>query len=233
MNDDFPDPSDDALARRLSAELPRHHAPARLRAAIAEAAAPRARRPLWLAPALAAAATTMVLVLFFLPLLPRTVPADPVQRLVRSVVSEHTRALLWGSRRGDFIPAALPWLTQESGIGLARVFEGDASLIFVDAEPVYLEDRRGVALHYRDADGHLLTYIALPAPGLPMPERGRVQIDRFKPALVRDSGFAAWLWKHGEIACFLVSDMVSADDVERFKDYFVRVRLGTEPFPVY
>jgi len=28
-----------------------------------------------------------------------------------------------------------------------------------------------------------------------------------------------------------VSDMVSESDVERFKDYFVRLRLATEPVP--
>jgi hypothetical protein len=60
-----------------------------------------------------------------------------------------------------------------------------------------------------------------------------VQIGRWRPALVRDSGFAAWVWKQGEVGCFLVSDMVSADDVERFKEYFSRVRATTEPVPAY
>src|ERR671918_110860 len=48
--------------------------------------------------AFAAAATTLVLVLAFLPLLPRFLPTDPAQGLVRSVVAEHERALLWGAR---------------------------------------------------------------------------------------------------------------------------------------
>jgi hypothetical protein len=30
-----------------------------------------------------------------------------------------------------------------------------------------------------------------------------------------------------------VADLVSASDLERFKDYFVRVRLATEPIPAY
>src|SRR4029453_17711118 len=51
------------------------------------------------APVLAAAATTLVLGLVFLLVGPRTVPADPAERLVRSVVAEHTRALMWGARR--------------------------------------------------------------------------------------------------------------------------------------
>src|SRR5207244_4422523 len=93
------------------------------------------------------------------------------ERPMRSVVAEHERALMWGARRPEAIPTALPWLTQESGIGLTRVFGGDDRLAFRGAEPVYLEGRRGIALHYRDADGHLVTYMVLPAPALPLPDR--------------------------------------------------------------
>jgi hypothetical protein len=227
------DDSDEALGRRLGGELPRYAAPARLRVAIVEAATPPPRRPAWLAPLLAAAATTMALALFVLPVLPRITPADPVQRYVRAVVSEHARTLMWGSRHGEVLPLALPWLTEQSGIALPKVFVGDERLTFVAAEPVYLERQRGVAIHYRDVDGHMVTYVALPAPGLTVPDRGRVQIGRWRPALMRDSGFASWVWKQGDVGCFLVSDMVSADDVERFKEYFARVRATTEPVPVY
>ena len=69
----------------------------------------------------------------------------------------------------------------------------------------------------------------LPAPGLPLPERKRQQVGRFRPALVHDSGFSAWVWKQGDLACFLVADMVSEDDLTRFRGYFVRVRSGTDP----
>lgn len=230
----FSDMPDEMLSHRLAAELPRYAAPAPLRAALTRAGVPDARRTDWLVPALTAgAATALVLMLFFVPVLPRIVPVDPMQRLVHAVVAEHTRALMWGARRPDIIPAALPWLTQESGISLARVFTGDDVLTFVAAEPVYLERRRGVALHYRDADGHLVTYIALPAPGLPLPDRERIQVARFRPALAQDSGFAAWVWTERDLACFLVSDMVSEADLDRFKDYFVRVRVATEPFSAY
>jgi hypothetical protein len=221
--------SDEALGSRLAAELPRHAAPARLRHAIVAAARPRPDVRHWLSAALGAAATALLLLLVFIPMLPRITPADPVQRLVRSVVAEHTRTLMWGARRPDVIPAALPWLTQESGIGLARVFAGDDRLTFVSAEPVYLEQRRGLALHYRDEDGHLLTYVVLPAPGLPMPERQRVQVDRWRPALLRDSGFSVWVWKQGDLACFIVSSMISETDLFDFREYFVRVRVATEP----
>jgi len=232
MSNHSPD-SDDALGARLRTELRRYAVPAYLRGSIAEAAEPpRATRPGWLAPSLAAAAMALVLLLVSIPFLPRILPADPTERLVRSVVAEHTRALMWGARRQEAVPSALPWLTQESGIALKKFFGGDDRLVFVGAEPVFLEGRRGVALYYRDGDGHLVTYAALPAPGLTMPESRRVAIEnRWRPALMSDSGFSAWVWRQGDLGCFIVADMVSASDVERFKDYFVRLRVSTDPVP--
>jgi hypothetical protein len=153
--------------------------------------------------------------------------------MVRAVVSEHSRALMWGARQSQVIPTALPWLQAQSGIGLSSAFVGDDMLTFVSAEPVYLLRQRGLAVHYRDVDGHLVTYIALPAEDLKVPDRERVQIDRYRPALVKDSGFVTWVWRQRDVACFLVSDMVSIDDLERFKDYFVRVRVATEPSLAY
>jgi len=224
--------SDDAIGARLRTELRRYPAPAYLRGSIGESAEPLRARPAWLAPTLAAAATALVLVLVSIPFLPRILPADPTERLVRSVVAEHTRALMWGARRTEVGPTALPWLTQESGIALRKFFVGDDRLVFVGAEPIYLEERRGMALYYRDGDGHLVTYTALPAPGLPLPEARRIQIEnRWRPALMSDSGFSAWVWRQGDLACFIVADMVSESDVERFKDYFVRLRVSTEPVP--
>src|SRR5439155_1416615 len=135
------------VSRRARGLVERHGGAHRPRTCAATPA-PR-RRFAWLAPAFAAAATALVLVLAFVPLLPRILPADPAQRLMRSVVAEHERALMWGARRPEAIPTALPWLTQESGIDLTRVFAGDDLLAFRGAEPVYLEGRRGIALHYR------------------------------------------------------------------------------------
>jgi hypothetical protein len=228
-----PDDPNDDLGRRLRSELHRYQAPPRLRVSIIDAASPRPRRAAWLAPMLSACATALVLILFATPLLPRLTPADPLQRMTRAVISEHSRALMWGARQPQILPAAQPWLTRESGIGLSRAFGGDDRLDFIAAEPVYLERERGVALHYRDIDGHLVSYIALPALGVTMPERQRTAIGRWRPVLARDNGFATFVWKQGDVACFLVSDMVSVADLERFKDYFVRVRTATEPFPAY
>ena len=233
MSERIDDTSDEVLGRRLAPSCPATPLPPGCSVTIVEAATPRSRRPVWLTPMLSAAATAMILVLAVMPVLPRIVPADPVQRYVRAVVSEHSRAIMWGARHGEVLPTALPWLTQESGIALSRVFVGDERLEFVAAEPVYLERQRGVAIHYKDSDGHMISYVALPALGLTVPDRERVQIEKWRPALVRDSGFASLVWKQGDVGCFLVSDMVSSDDIERFKEYFVRIRVSTEPVPAY
>jgi len=234
MSGRFDDLSDEELGRRLAGELPRHAAPAHLRNAVLASGHGRSPRPAWLTPAITALATTLVLGLFFVPMLPRLVPATPTERLVRAAVSEHTRTLMWGTRR-EILPAAATELQRETGVSLARAFAGDDQLTFITAEPIYVDRHRGVALHYRDTEGHLVSYIAVavPAPGIKMPDADRVQIDRYRPALVRDSGFAAWLWRQGDVACVIVSDRVSDAERETFKDYFRRMRAATEPVPAY
>lgn len=227
------DMSDEELSQRLSNELPRYTAPASLRVAIVEAATRRPRgRLAWFPPLLAAAATALVLVLVLTPMLRRDGPADPAIRLVDSVVAEHTRVMLWGARR-EVMPTGLASLTPEAGIGLARVFAGDDEFTFLGAEPVYLDGRRGIAVHYRDIRGELVSYVILPAPGLPIPANKRVQVDRFKPALIRDRGFGAWVWTQDKVACVLVAKMDAETDLERFKDYFLRVRTSSEPYAVF
>jgi len=222
------EPGDDGLGARLARDLPRYTAPPHVRRAVLETptAAPR---PVWVTPLLSAAATALLLLLVGVGLLPPRAPADPARRLVGAVVTEHTRALRWGVRHQEGLPAA--WLTRESGIGVQRIFTGDERLGFVGAEPVYLDRERGMALHYRDVEGHLVTYVVLPAGTLTVPDRRRVQIDRFRPALIRDDGFSAWLWRQGGVACVIVADMAAPDQLDRFKDYYLRVRLATEPFP--
>jgi hypothetical protein len=233
MNGRYSDMSDEELGRHLATELPRYGASAELRARVRAIGRQSSRRSDWVRPTLAALATAAVLVLLVLPTMPRTTPADAVQRLVNVVVAEHTRTLLWGARRPDVIPVA----AEQANLRLARAFAGDDRLTFVAAEPVYLDWRRGIALHYRDVEGHDVTYVALPVPGMPMPERLRVSIQvgerTFRPVLVRTSGFAAWVWPQNDLLCFIVADLVAESDLAAFKDYFVRLRTATDPKSVY
>jgi len=225
------DPGEEARFRRLLAErLPRHAAPAHLRAAIAALAAPP-RRTFWLAPALSALATAMVLGLVALPLLPRGGEPDPLQATVRAVLSEHARSLMWGEARPETVPAALPRVMEQTGIGLSWFFQGDDEIQLINAEPLVVEGRRALALTYKDTEGHTLTYTLLPGAGMTLPKQGRVKIDGFQPLLTQIEGWSIFVWKQKDLACFLISDLVSEEDLARFKQVFLKVRQGTEPLP--
>jgi len=223
------DRGEEAQFRRLLvARLPRHAAPAHLRGRISALAAPP-RRAAWWAPALSAFATALILALVALPLLPRTVEPDPFRSLVGAVLSQHTRSLFWGERRPEAVPAALPRFMEETGIGLSWFFQGDDQIQLINAEPLIVEGRRALALTYQDTEGHTLTYMLLPGAGMALPEQGRVKVDGFRPLLTQVDGWSIFAWKQKGLACFLVSDLFSEQDLARFKQVFLKVRLGTEP----
>ncbi|MBI2154997.1 MAG: hypothetical protein HYV92_15180 [Candidatus Rokubacteria bacterium] len=225
------DPGEEARFRRLlAARLPRHAAPAHLRAAISALAAPP-HRASWVAPALSALATALVLGLVALPLLPRNVEPDPLRSLVSAVLSQHTRSLMWGEERPEAVPAALPRFMEQTGIALSWFFQGDDEIQLINAEPLVVEGRRALALTYKDRQGHTLTYMLLPGAGMALPEQGRVKIDGFRPLLTQTDGWSIFVWKQKDLACFLISDLVSEQDLTRFKQVFLKVRLGTEPPP--
>lgn len=228
---------DEELGRLLRERLPRYPASASLRAAVVQALLPDTpRRPwwtLWLAPAVSALATAMIAMLWIAPSLTATAAGDPLQLVSRAVVSEHARNILWGESRSDVVPAALPRAMEESGVALNWVFTGDEDIQLINAKPTYLEGRRGIELAYEDAHGHTVTYVILPAGKVVLPERGRVQVDRWRPLLRKENGFSLIVWRQQGLLCVLVSDLVSDNDLNRFKQYFVKVRSSTEPYAVY
>jgi hypothetical protein len=122
---------------------------------------------------------------------------------------------------------------EESGVMLNWVFTGDHEIQLVDARPTYLEGARGLELVYKDVDGHTVTYVMMPGGNVALPEAGRVQIDRWRPVVRTESGFSLILWKQQGLLCVLVSDLVSPNDLARFKEYFVKVRSSTEPYSIY
>ena len=218
---------DDALMGRLLRErLPRYPAPARLRRA--------AGATLWIAPAASALATAMIMLLWLAPSLPTSTASDPIRLLANAMISAHARTVLWGESRPDVVPAALPRAMEQSGVALNWVFTGDERIQLINAQATYLEGRRGLELAYRDTEGHTVTYVVLPAGGLVLPaERGRVQIDRWRPLVRTEGGFTFIIWKQQELLCVLVADLVSDADLGKLKDYFVKVRSSTEPYAVY
>lgn len=227
---------DRAVSRLLAERLPRYAAAPHLRRQIRQAAGAPARYSGWWAAASAAVATAMLMVVLVLgdliPALPRHAPPDPLQPLVRAVLSEHTRNLLWGEPHPETVPAALPRLIEETRIELSRVFMGDDEVRLVGVQPVVIENRWGLAFYYRDQEDHTITYLLLAGQGVSVPDRNRVQVDRFRPMLSRVDGFSVFIWKQGGVACFLISDLVSESDLTRFRQYFLRIRSATELVPV-
>lgn len=222
------DPGEEAQFRRLLVEgLPRYPAPAQLRTAILAAGAPPRQWP-WLAPALSALAAALILILVALPFLPRPVPPDPLQPIVRAVLSEHTRILSWGEARPGVVHAALPRLMEETGIHLPWLFGGDEDLALINVAPLMVDRRPALALTYANRDGHVVTYLIFRDPDLPLPAQGRVKIDSFRPLLTRTNGFSLLIWKQQDLACFLISDMVSEAELARFKELFLKIRTAAD-----
>jgi hypothetical protein len=221
----------DEIARLLRGRLPRHQAPARLRVSVVQALNPAAgrRRPsLWLAPALSALATAMVMLLWLAPTTP-----DQMERLSRAVMSEYARAVFAGDVNPDTLPATLPRVMRDSGVLLSWVFTGDADIKLVNAQPAYLEGRRALALTYQDRAGHSVSYIIAHGANVAIPDSERVQIARWRPAVRTEDGLSLIVWKQSGLVCVMISDLVSADDLGRFKEYFVKVRSSTEVSPSY
>src|SRR5215475_350711 len=228
---------DGGIGRLLRERLTRHRAPAGLRAAVAESLQPvPSRRPpwmVWLAPACASLATALAMLLWLAPTLPHAPTIDSAQLVERAVLAEHARNIFWGQSRADVVPAALPRAMEESGVGLNWVFTGDDDIRLIDAKPTYLEGRRGIELTYQDVAGHTMTYVIVPGGSVTLPERGRVQIDRWRPLVRKENGFSLIIWRQQGLLCVMASDLVSDEDLSRFKQYFVKVRSSTEPYAIY
>ena len=228
---------DGGMGRLLRERLPRHPAPPVLRAAVLEALMPRRpRQPwwaLWMPPAFSAVATALIMLLYLAPSLPTAPGADPVQFVTRAVLAEHARNVFWGETRADVVLAILPRAMEESGVALSWVFTGDEEIRLINAKPTYVEGRRGIELAYQDVAGHTVTYIIVPGGSVTLPERGRVQIDRWRPVVKRENGFSLIMWRQQGLLCVMASDLVSDEDLARFKQYFVKVRSSTEPYAVY
>ena len=236
--EDQPIGDDRLVDRALRERLGRYPASPRLRASLlraleAEAAPPRWGAK-WLAPAVSALATAVVMLLWIAGGLPTAVPGDPLRDLTRAVVTEHARTLSWTDAQPDVVPATLPRVMDESGIIRNLVFTGDSDLRLVNAHPTYVEGHRGLSLAYQDTRGHGVTYVIFPgAVTVALPEQERVKIETWRPVVRKESGFSLIMWKQQGLFCVLVADLVSDDDLARLKQYFVKVRSATDLYQRY
>ena len=236
--EDQPIGDDRLVDRALRERLGRYPASPRLRASLLRALEAEAAPPRWgvnwLAPAVSALATAVVMLLWVAGGLPTALPGDPLRDLTRAVVTEHARTLSWTDAQPDVVPATLPRVMDESGIILNLVFTGDSDLRLVNAHPTYVEGHRGLSLAYQDTRGHGVTYVIFPgAVTVALPEQERVKIETWRPVVRKESGFSLIMWKQQGLFCVLVADLVSDDDLARLKQYFVKVRSATDLYQRY
>jgi hypothetical protein len=235
---DQPAGDDRLMSRALRERLGRYPASTRLRAALLRALEPEAPRPRWgaswLAPAIAALATAVVMIFWMAGGLPTGLTGDPLRDLTRAVVTEHARTLSWSDAQPDVVPATLPRVMDESGVVLNLVFTGDSDIRLINAHPTYVEGHRGLSLAYQDARGHGVTYVIFPgAVTVALPESERVKIASWRPVVRKEGGFSLIMWKQQGLFCVLVADLVSDDDLARLKEYFVKVRSATDLYSRY
>jgi len=215
----------DALAG-LVRGLPRTPAPPSLRRRILEGTGEQRRRFAWLrrpwvAAALAAAAVALILAPWLQ--FRSDVPGDPFERLLEAGVAEHTRILLQlqGLAAEVSDPAsAFERVRSLTDVEIPRVFAGDEDLTLMSARPTMIANRKAAAVVLRDRAWFITTYFAVHGNDLPMPTRGRVQIDRYKPYMGQINGFNVIYWKQGEYAYLMVSDL----DDPRSRQLFLKMR---------
>jgi hypothetical protein len=49
----------------------------------------------------------------------------------------------------------------------------------------------------------------------------------------KENGFSLIIWRQQGLLCVMASDLVSEQDLARFKQYFVKIRSSSEPYVVY
>lgn len=211
-----------ALVRRM----PRTPAPPSLRRRILEAAGEQRRRLAWLRrpwAAAALAAATVALILAPWLQFRSDGPTDPFERLLQAGVAEHARILLQlqGLAAEVSDPAsAFARVRSLTDIDIPQVFAGDEELTLMSARPTMIANRKVAAVVLRDRAWFITTYFAVHGNDLPMPERGRVQIEKYKPYMRQINGFNVIYWKQGEYAYLMVSDL----DAPRCRQLFLKMR---------
>jgi anti-sigma factor RsiW len=217
---------EEAVLASLAGRLTRMPAPPALHRRVRRLGPPRAGYRRWLGrPWVAAAAAAVLVTLLLSPWLSfrRAQPDDPLERFLEGGVTEHTRILLQLQTAPPYVPdpvAAFATVRSLTDVDIPPAFAGDAELTLVATRPTVIGDRKAAAVVLRDAAWFTTTYFAVHGKDLPMPDTGRVQIDRYKPYMRRADGFNLIYWKQGEYAYLMVSDL----DDPRSRQLFLKMR---------
>ena len=161
----------------------------------------------WVAAALAALVVAAVLApwVHF-----RQRPADVVEALIQSGVAEHRRILLEleaAPHAVDDPDALFARVRSVSEVELPKILAGAGELRLLIAKPTLLESRKTAAAALRYPTSPVTTYFILPGKDLPMIEKGRVQIEQYRPHMREVNGFNVVYWKQKDMAYLMVSGL--------------------------
>ncbi len=142
---------------------------------------------------------------------------DPVSPLLARAVAEHVEYVRATMDR----PAADPEgvvraLKGQVAFPLGPVFPGDDQVQLVAGMLSDLGGRQAATFIYRDSSGRYVTLFLMPEAGIPIPEKGRMPIQTFKPYHREEAGRHLLLWKQRDLACLIVSDLDQAATASMF-----------------
>jgi len=229
---------EEALTAAL-AGASRHAAPAGLRQRVAETLraaaagaegrsarsprrwAPRVWRPLVPA-ALGAAVAALISVPATWYLAGR--PPAPIVVLAQEVAQEHERVgytLEWDRGRQD-LAVTLAYLSRWLDVEFPKPPLLAGALKLVGARPTYIFERKAAAFTYEDERGRRVTLFVFRGGDIQLPEKGRVQVERFRPYFAAADGNALCVWRQKEAGFSMVGRMTQ----EEMAEAFLRVRRG-------
>ncbi len=212
---------EDRALRDALTRLPRHSAPAELKARLAArydvastsaGARPRARSARNFGFAFAAAIALLVVGAAFVR---RTgdVPSDATAQLVTEATNDHLR-ILYGEHPLEVASGGIhqvkPWFAGKLDFAPVIAFEGDDEFPLQGGAVAYFVDRKAAAFVYKRRL-HTLSLFVFRAAGLPWPQRGLEPIGRVKAQSSNERGFHVLMWRDGELGYALVSDVDPRD----------------------
>jgi len=146
---------------------------------------------------------------------------DPMSMLATSAVDEHMEYV----KETMTHPAADPLavvreLKARVNYPFEPIFPGDSQEQLITGKVSDLSGKRAATFVYRDGAGRYTTLFLMPEAGIVVPAKGRIPIETFNPYHRVVSGRQFLLWKQGNLACVLVSDL----DAAGLASVFLKIR---------
>lgn len=146
---------------------------------------------------------------------------DPVSILAADAVDEHREYVQETMTQPAADPSAVVRaLKARVDYPFEPIFPGDAQEQLIAGKVSDLSGKRAVTFVYRDSAGRYTTLFLMPVTGIVIPTQDRIPIETFKPYHRVVSGHQFLLWKQGDLACVLVSDV----DEAGLSSVFLKIR---------